>query len=342
MASESRVGVKMPSAIKGRDGIPRQAGGITKDVIGKAKKNISATARVAPDLIRAARNVRFHAHRANAQSGVASTGAVGIGLARKKRPGATAKPRHRQVEIRMKVIQPNCRTQFAAEDIDFIVSVLGHKLGDAGCLVQLLADEESRDLILDDEALLRALLERHGCLRVSSHFYFYVLVRNVLRRSDIHDRAVADYVAEVLAEFARAEQMRCVVPGQANTLDYFFEMLAALQTADDRTSFQIRVHIGNHSLFLSGVFHERIRFRAEKRGFPGLKYYEALGRAHYRAASDHRLAQRYDLTHILGTLSERFDTARKALNEISDRLFSLSDYDRRAQHFLLGQTGNSK
>jgi len=237
----------------------------------------------------------------------------------------------------MKLIQPNCRVQFAAEDIDFIVSVLGMKLGNSECLIRLLADEESRDLILDDEALLHALLERRGCLRVSSHFYFYVLVRNVFRRADIRERAVADYVAELLAEFARAEQSRCVAPGQTAPLDYFFEMLAALQTADDRTSFEIRVHIGNHSLFLSGVFPERIRFRAEKKGFPDLKYYEALGRSQYRAASDHRLAQRYELTQILGTLSERFDATRRALNEISDRLFSLGDGGESVERLLLGK-----
>src|SRR5258705_2943221 len=124
----------------------------------------------------------------------------------------------------MKMIQPNCRVQFAAEDIDFILSVLGAKIETAECLTKLLADEETRDLILDDEALFHALLERRGCLQVSSHFYFYILVRNVFRRSGIEDRAVADYVAEVLAEFARAEQARCVVPGQSNPLDYFFEM----------------------------------------------------------------------------------------------------------------------
>ena len=237
----------------------------------------------------------------------------------------------------MKLIQPNCRVQFAAEDVEFIVSVLGAKTGDSECLIKLLSDEESRDQILDDPKLLHALLERRGCLRVSSHFYFYILVRNVFRRSDIHDRAVADYVAELLAEFARAEQMRCIVPGQTNVLDYFFEMLAALQTADDRTSFQIRVHIGNHSLFLSGVFHERIRFRAEKKGFPDLRYYEALGRSQYRAASDHRLAQRYELTSILCTLSERFDTTRRALNEISDRLFSLGDGSEAIDRLLIGK-----
>lgn len=225
----------------------------------------------------------------------------------------------------MKVIQPNCRVQFAAEDIDFIVSVLGRKIGTAECLVKLLADEESRDVILDDEQLLHALLERGGCLRVSSRFYFYVLVRHVFKRSDIQDRAVADYVAELLSDFVRAERSRCVVPGQPNPLDYFFEMLAALQTVDDRTQFCIRAHIGNYSLFLSGVFPERIRFRAEKRGFPDLKYYEAVGRSQFRVASDHRLAQRYELSGIFNTLAERFETTRLALNDVADRLFSIGE-----------------
>jgi hypothetical protein len=225
----------------------------------------------------------------------------------------------------MMMIRPNCRAQFAAEDIDFILSVLGRKIGTAECLVKLLADDESRDVILDDEELLHALLERHGFLRVSSRFYFYILVRQVFRRSDIRDRPVADYVAEVLAEFSRTERMRCVVPGQTAPLDYFFEMLAALQTADDRTSFFIRVHIGNHSLFLAGVFPDRIRYRAEARGFPDLKYYEGLGRTQYRAASDHRLAQRYEVAEILSTLAERFETTRLALNDIADRYFFIGD-----------------
>jgi len=239
----------------------------------------------------------------------------------------------------MKMIQPNCRAQFAAEDVEFILSVLGGKIGTAECLIKLLADEESRDLILDDEALLHALLQRRGCLRVSTRFYFYILVRHVFRRSDIQDRSVADYVAEVLAEFARAERAHCVVPGQPNALDYFFEMLAALKTADERTTFYIRVHMGNYSLFLSGVFPGRIRFRAEARGCPDLKYYEGLGRTQYRMASDHRLAHRYELTQILGTLAERFGATRLALNDIADRLFSLGDTDYSLEALLNNNRG---
>jgi hypothetical protein len=230
------------------------------------------------------------------------------------------------------MIQPNCRARFAAEDIEFIIGVLGKKIGTAECLVQLLADEDSRDLVLDDEALFHALLERRGCLKVSSRFYFYILIRNVFRRAGINDREVADY--EVLAEFARAERARYLVPGEVGPLDYFFELLAALQKADDRTGFYIRLHIGNHSLFLSGVFPERIRFRAEARGFPDLKYYESLGRTQYRMASDHRLARQFALAKILDVLAERFQTTRLALNDISDRLFSLGDGNHAVESLL--------
>jgi hypothetical protein len=218
----------------------------------------------------------------------------------------------------MKVIQPNCRVQFTAEDVDFIVSILGKKAGDGSCLVQLLSDESSRDLILDDEALFRAFLEHRGCLRVSNHFYFYVLVRHVLREAGIE---------EVLCEFSRVERTRCTAPGGEGAMEYLFEMLAALETADERTRFCLRAHIGNHSLFLAGVFPERIRFRAENRGFPDLRYYEALGRTNFRVASDHRLADRYALAPIFATLADRFQEARLALNDAAQRLFTLGDPD---------------
>ena len=70
----------------------------------------------------------------------------------------------------MKVIKPNCRVQFAAQDVEFILSVLGGKLEGTDGLVKLLADEDSRDLILDDEALFRELLERGVNARAGERF----------------------------------------------------------------------------------------------------------------------------------------------------------------------------
>jgi hypothetical protein len=235
----------------------------------------------------------------------------------------------------MKLIQPNCRVQFTADDLQFITNTLARKSGDRDVLVDLLADQETRDVILDDEKLFNAILEHRGCLRVSNRLYFYVIVRNVLKRADIEDREVADYIAELLAEYSDFERTRCHIAGQDGPLDYFFEMLAALQNADERTSFYLRAHIGNHSLFLSGVFPQRIRYRAEKRGFPDLRYYESLGQANYRIASDHRLASHYDLAPIYATLSERFQSARKALNDMTERIVSLGDIDAGIDAFLL-------
>src|ERR1051325_487022 len=97
----------------------------------------------------------------------------------------------------MKVIRPNCRIQFTADDIAFILGVLRPGVDNAECLIRLLADEETRDLVLDDEKLLHAVLEHTNCLRVSPHLYFYILVRQVFRRNGLEERAVADYIAEV-------------------------------------------------------------------------------------------------------------------------------------------------
>ena len=77
----------------------------------------------------------------------------------------------------MKMIQPTCRARFTARDIDFVVDVLGRSGKGSAVLVGLLADEDTRDLILDDPELHAALLERGGCLEVSARFYFYVLVQ---------------------------------------------------------------------------------------------------------------------------------------------------------------------
>jgi hypothetical protein len=73
------------------------------------------------------------------------------------------------------------------------------------------------------------------------------------------------------------------------------------------------------------VFPERIRARAERKGFPDLGYYESLGQANFRAASDHRLARQYELSDVFATLSERFHETRLALNDLTDRLMTVGD-----------------
>lgn len=240
----------------------------------------------------------------------------------------------------MMLIQPRCRDRFAAEDIDFVVAVLGQRGGAGACLVQLLSDEESRDLLLDDEALLKALMESGGCLRVTCRFYFYVLVRHMLRRAGIEDREVADYVAEVLSEFSDPERGRWMGGDGGKGPEYFFEMMAALAEADERKGFLLRLHMGNYALFLTGVFPERIRSRAERKGFPDLSYYERIGTRSYQEASDHPLAQRYELATVLGRLAGSFSDTRLALNDIAERLFCMGE-EGALERMLAAQLGRN-
>ncbi|MDB6131486.1 MAG: hypothetical protein JWM04_2593 [Verrucomicrobiales bacterium] len=224
----------------------------------------------------------------------------------------------------MKMIQPNCRIQFNASDIDFITIVLAQE-GQSATIRALLSDDSCRDSILDDRRLYDAILEQRGCLSISSHLYFYVLVRHSLLRMGVQDRPVADYVAELLSEFSRTEQSRCCIPGQAQPLEYFFEMLGALQTSNDYQCFCLRTYMANLALFTSGLFKERIEARAERRGFPGLRYYQDMGRMNYRVASHHRLARKFELGSVLETLSEKFEPTRCALNDLSERILFLND-----------------
>ena len=235
----------------------------------------------------------------------------------------------------MQLIKANCRIQFTADDLEFIARTLNRSNSSHDVLLSLLRDDDTRDMILDDEQLFHALLENRGCLRVSNRFYFYIIVRNVLKRAGIDDLDVADYTAELLSQYSQTDRSACRVPGRQGSLDYFFEMLAALQEADETRSFYIRAHIGNHSLFLSGVFPQRIRYRAEKKGFPDLRYYEALGQSSFRIASDHRLAARYELAPIYAKLAESFQTTRQALNEMTERLVCLGDLDAGIDTLLL-------
>jgi hypothetical protein len=225
----------------------------------------------------------------------------------------------------MKVIRPTSQISLTPSDMDFIVETLGRQPEDAPFLRQLMSDPDALPGILDHPLLHQTLLEQSGCLRVSLPLYFYVLSRNALRREGVDDRMMADYIASMLSEFACTKNIGARVPGCAAPLDYFFDMLAKLPELDPHASFALRTHMGNQALFCTGLFADRIRHRSETRGFPDVSYYESLGSNSYRTASHHPLAERLGLEALLSALAECFHHARRALNDLADRIFSLGD-----------------
>lgn len=225
----------------------------------------------------------------------------------------------------MKVVRANCRVQFSAEDLTFILQSLDHHGADASFLKDLLTDADSRDLLLDDPRLFTALTARNQYLQISIHLYFYILVRHVFLKAGITDRDVADYVAAMLVEFGQADTLSLRIPPDQTPMEYVYEMIGASLRTDPRTRFFVQSHIGNHTLFLSGIFADRIRHRVETRGAPDISYYENIGAGSFKVARDHQLARQHELVEVYGRLSEEFQTARLALNDLSDRLLFLHE-----------------
>ncbi|MGV3539634.1 MAG: hypothetical protein ACO1OQ_07475 [Rufibacter sp.] len=218
------------------------------------------------------------------------------------------------------MVLANCRAQFTAADFDFVARVLSRK-GSRISLIELLSDPECRDEMLDEEVLINTLLSREGHVGVSQQLYFYVLARTVLRRQGIEDRELADYVGALLWKFSKTQQLKSPHEKLPHQFNYVVEMLDALATASAAEAFLIRVHIGNYSLFLSGVFHAWIE-RRQQRGAPDFSFYEDIGRTSFSTAAQHKLAYQLELAQVYHQLASGFRNARLALNELAQRVWN--------------------
>lgn len=222
------------------------------------------------------------------------------------------------------MIQANCRARFTAADFQFIVRTLARVQKESVSLVELLSDPETRDQVVDHPRLVDAILSNAGNLTISSQFYFYVLARHVLKNAGLSDRKLCDYVASLLENFSRAKGLAAPHSPNEQSRQYVSDMLIALQRATPEETFLIRAHVGNYSLFISGIFHENTEHRS-RRGAPDVQFYEQIGRTNYQLIASHALARRCELTGVFEELAQRFHAVRLALNRLADELLNLDD-----------------
>ena len=222
------------------------------------------------------------------------------------------------------MIRANCRERFTAADFDFVVRTLARSRTDHVSLIELLSDSDTRDSVLDSPRLIEAILSNAGHLYISSHFYFYVLARHVLRDVGIVERKLCDYVASLLETFSRVNGFQAPHLSGEGGRQYVSDMLIALTRATPEQAFLLRAHVGNYSLFISGIFHENTKHRS-LRGAPDLAFYEQIGRTNYQLVSSHATARRCELSDVYEGLADRFHEVRLALNQLSDRLLNLDE-----------------
>ena len=153
------------------------------------------------------------------------------------------------------MILPNVRASFGSDDVQHLLSELGDRtrLSRKRWESQLL--EAGLDSVLDEPDTLSAISEGNRVTTLSPTLAFYVMVRHTLLESGIDDTTLADYVAALLIEFATQGRANRIARYDDKTYNYLIDVVSELEDgSSDGRQFLLRVHLGNFSLWLSGLF----------------------------------------------------------------------------------------
>jgi len=218
---------------------------------------------------------------------------------------------------------PSSRDRFTAADFCFLSDVLAP--GEGGqALARLWDDPQAIREMLDLKEVLRAVLGASRALEISASFYFYVLVRHAFVQAGLGDEALADYVAGVLAERVSPvpdDTAKAVAEGLAYAADF----QAVMETAPAAMRFFLQVAAGNRFLVLTGMYAGFLERRAERRGAPGVEFYEGFARRVFREAADNRQAPADAPRRLLGELAEALPCARRSLNRVAEEFVFLGE-----------------
>jgi hypothetical protein len=219
------------------------------------------------------------------------------------------------------MIRANTRGRLTAADLQLVILLLSRGSAHRRAYLERRLTTEGPDALLDAPDLLERLLTVRSMMIPSEALFFYVLVRHALRRSQVEDRDLADYLAALLLEFGQRDRAFRIGWNDDQRHRYLVDILADLEATEGDRRFKVMVHLGNYALWLTGVFPDYIAARRLRKAGPDVSYYDALGSRGFGLASDHVLAARYGLDAVLRLAADRYTALRGALNGVSDRVF---------------------
>jgi hypothetical protein len=143
--------------------------------------------------------------------------------------------------------------------------------------------------------------------------FFLKTVRQSFAQLGINDATVAGYVAEVLAEFARADNLYKIRGRQGQKVDSVVEMLAGQSPKrGDQTDVlrerSLRKYVGDYALFMSGIFRKYVE------GIGSLDYYLREGSRSYWTVSELDLSLYRTGYFLYQELSKKFEYYSGALD----------------------------
>jgi hypothetical protein len=219
------------------------------------------------------------------------------------------------------MILADTRHHLTRDDAQLAARILARDSGDELAMLESRLADEGIDAILDDPRLPGALLRHPRGATASFNLFAYVMIRQALRQAGESDRGLADYVSAIVIHFGFRDRANRIASSDDEVYGALVQLCKDLDDPDARRRFLVQTHLGNYSLWLSGIFPDYIEQRRWRRGGPDLEYYEEMGRRGFQLAADHRLAEEHGLADLYATAADRFGVLRTALNSVSDALF---------------------
>lgn len=186
------------------------------------------------------------------------------------------------------------------------------------------------DFVRETEELISAFYDDIGEIKniaLKSLFDLFLIKAIYINRSST-DPHVIDYISNMMAGFLFTRDLYPMVQDGHRYSYFIVDLLEEIEkTARFQNLFEGYRKLGDHSLFISGVFPASMsRWRRQRRWLRAgdvprvdVSYHITRGKMFYQLASDHELAEATQQRPILAKLSRYFEIYTGALNEVSDK-----------------------
>jgi hypothetical protein len=147
-------------------------------------------------------------------------------------------------------------------------------------------------------------------------------------RLGVADPPLVDYIAELLVRFVRSDELYRVRSVQGQRLTQVADMLAEAQHRHGPARQQVHRHIGDFTLFWTGVYPEVVA-TMRRSGKDALLDYQQQGKRAYWIASTIPVESKEEAApaDVLKRLSERFDLCVYGLGEVRRQWEQTGDTD---------------
>lgn len=156
-------------------------------------------------------------------------------------------------------------------------------------------------------------------------FFSELVERNFETASPGEDPKVKEYISSLLCEFTDAENLYKLRDARGRRLDDVGEMLVASNPLLEAESFdrerQVRKHIGDFTLFFSGMFPESIgNWRLRQQRLDSFVDYVRAGKESYYIVSEFNLFEYRKVAPMFRRLADDFEMCVYALSLVRKEL----------------------